>query len=364
MPVFETKDLLKALKRARLAVHTQDFIPIHSCFCFEGKKWVYGYNNMVAVRTQLNMATEFAVEADVLYKMLSSLSAKEVTLETSDKALELQTKGTKVQVPILGPEDFQLKWPKISDGGQNYVFTAQTLKTFIHGLKLCMSSIGDGAHTPAQMGVTVTASGKGELILQSTTNRSISNFISEKGWGGLKMNQLIFPTGFCKALMDLIADAGDEAGVKMLVSQKSVVFDMGKTQILGKLISNPNPLNFEKAIEAHMGGSKKQEFPKKMGPIFDRCEIILAPELRKFVKVKEDGNKLSFEATGRLGTVKDSVKSKEAWGSKPREYWTDTQLVQAALATEPQELVLTDRAMGFASPGYLHLIATATQNPN
>jgi len=353
---FDREELLQQLDVAKLAIDSRDFIPILSHFCFHGKT-VTAYNDFIGI--QVNCKTNFtlALQANILLKLLSSVSTKEVDIGFSKNAVFFKAgaarTGVRGRLPFMGEEDFLFKWPNLKRIGM-HTFKEKQAERFFNGIQLCLSSVGD--QMPSQMGVTLNHKGK-SLCMYSTNNKAISKFTTT-ALTNAGVENIILPTIFCQAILKGAQTYGLE-NVGIQVAKGFVVVSFGdECKMYGKLVNNKDPLDFEEVIGEHIGkdyADTKQKAPKGFADIFNRALLILGNDLQKTVIAQCELNTVTVEAKSSLGKVKSSAVFKKNW--KAHTCGIDAEL--AVKAVENCDTVyFGNRVVVFSKGNYMHLLST------
>jgi len=353
---FNREELLGKLDVAKLAIDARDFIPILSHFCFHGKT-VTAYNDFIGIRVKCSTNFTLALQANTLLRLLSSVHTEEVDIGFSKNAVFFKAgaarTGVRGRLPYMGEDDFLFKWPNLKRLGMHQ-FKAKQAERFFNGLELCLSSVGD--QMPSQMGVTLNHKGK-LLCMYSTNNKAVSKF-STMALTNAGVENIILPTVFCQALLKGAQTYGyDDVGIQ--VAKDFFVVSFGyECKIYGKLVSNKDPLDFEKVLAAHLEKGYKdkiRKLPKNFLEIFERALLILSNDLLKQVRVQLELNTLTAEAKSSLGKVKSSAVFKKNLPAKA--FSVDAELVVKAVE-QCNSVYFGKRVVVFVNDTYMHLLAT------
>ena len=198
------KDMLDV---AKIAIDQRDFIPILSHFCFSGSTMT-AYNDLLGIRIPCKTNFVCALQANTLLQLINSTQAEIISIGFTANTAYLKTgkprKGMRARLPYMGEDDFFFKWPNIKRL-EKYKLTELQLKSFINGLQLCLSSVGDQHLT--QMGIVISSLSR-DVVLNSTNNKAISRyaFRANMNW----FNKDILPESFCKAIIKACEVYGTE----------------------------------------------------------------------------------------------------------------------------------------------------------
>lgn len=353
---FNREELLGKLDVAKMAADPREFLPILSHFCFDGKN-VTAYNDWIGIRVACKSNFRLALQANVLLKLLLSVSTEEVDIGFSKSTVFLKAgpsrTGVRARLPYMGEEDFAFEWPNLKRLQKCEMSKAMAAK-FLKGLKLCLSSVGD--QMPFQMGVTLYEVGD-TLRMYSTNNLAMSRYWMPST-GLAEIENIILPTTFCQAILKAAAVYGHE-GMKLMRGRNFAIVQLGsECTMWGKFIANDDPVDFEKVFKQHLGKYKqgRQKVPNNFSEIFQRALLMLTTGddgMRKTVVVQLAGNTLTVESKSSLGKVKSSAVFKKTWPS--REVVVDAEL--AARAAENCDVVYFGRgAAVFGKGAYTHMV--------
>lgn len=354
---FDRKTVLSTLDVVKLAVDTQDFVPVLSHFCFDGRN-VTAYNDFIAIRAKLRTSFSLALKASTLLSLLGSIGADKISLGQSKKTVFLKSGnprvGVRARLPYISPEDFIFKWPKPSKRSIEDL-SEKTAAQFFKALQLCLVSVGQ--QNPNQMGITLDKR-KDRLYFYSTNNSAISRYHMPFEKSSEDMSNVVFSTQFCQGLLKAYAAYGDQ-GVSFSITKGYCIFFFGEEcAVYGKLVNNPDPYDFEDIISKHTKNwrKKRQKVPPNFAEIFDRSLLVLQRDLQKLVSLEVLGNTVSVEASSSLGKVKSSAVF-------PKTFLDDKTLsidaeFAAKAASSCEQVFFGEGAVVFSKGNYTHLVST------
>lgn len=356
---FNREKFKQALDVAKLAIDQREFIPILSHFCFSGRT-ITTYNDMIGIQVAFKTNFVCALQANVLLRLMGSVESKDVALGFDKKTVYFKSGasrlGVRARLPFMEEEDFFFKLPNIKRLDTFKLSEKQTA-SFVNGLKLCLSSIGD--QQPVQMGITLTE-GKSSLFFYSTNNKAISRYVMKLSLGCFEND--ILPTSFCNAVIKGSEVYGTK-DVSISKGKEFVIISFGtKCKIYGKLIRNRDPLDFEKVVKQHLPAEyrkNRQKLGTEFSESFQRALIILGAELSKLVVVNIDSNVISVEARSSAGKLKSSVEFKKSFGKGflRGQFRVDAELALKALE-HADYICFGKNSMIFLKGSYMHLLGT------
>lgn len=355
---FNRAELLETLDVAKLAIDSREFIPILSHFCFN-KKYVTTYNDRIGIRIALKTNFSVALQAETLLKLVNSVSSEVVQVGFADKSVYFKSgavrKGVRARLPYMNEEDFFFKWPNMKRLDLQKL-DAGTAETFFRGLQLCLSSVGE--QDPTQMGVTLTSK-KGGMLLHSTNTKSISRFFFKNSVTSFKDD--ILPTDFCKALIKGWSVYGSE-DVSIAKDRDSVLVRFGSHCVMyAKLISNKDPLNFEKVIKEYVPAGFKKEMQKwheDFPEALQRAQIMLRADLDDLCRMHVDRALITIETKGPTGKLRSSAEFDDIVCKEDNRHSFSADIGLMLKAVEnTSHLYVAKKCLVFSDGNYMHLVS-------
>lgn len=342
--------LLQSLNLAKAAVAGQAYVPALTHFAFDG--WgVLAYNDVSAIGIHAPIDLPVCLPADMLIKTLNSMTAEKVLItETDDGAVVVAAGRSKVKLPYLKLEAFPFEFPPVcwEDG---FIVTADMLK----GIEKCLVGVGTDPTHPAQMGVTLEATGRG-CTLYSTDNFTISRYQSNANVKLPGDIPIILPAFFCNQLIALSKAFADEEIVVGLPKGAICANFGGQAMLFTKLLVDLEPMDFSRILNKYLQGSgpdKAVDIPNGFESALDRALLILSTEMDKATKITiEDGKMKLFSSSGQ-GESSDVLAFD--FDDAPS-FLADPALVSRASKICRKMLPL-EKVMLLADGQFLHLIA-------
>lgn len=354
---LDREEFLQTLDIAKLAIDSRDFIPILSHFCFHGDQ-VTAYNDFIGVKVKCKTNFRLALQANTLLRLINSVASQEIEIGESKKTVFFKSgharTGVRGRLPFMQEADFYFRWPS-KKRLPVCELSEQQAERFFLGVQMCLSSVGD--QMPMQMGVTMNRV-KSSLRMYSTNNRAISKY-TMKALEVEGLENVILPTIFCEALLKGAAHYGLEK-ITLRVDRKFVLVEFGdECTMYGKLISNEEPLDFEKVISEHVTLAEykrgRQKTPKDFASIFERALLMMSSDmLNNVVNVSLEQNTVSVEASSSLGKVKSSAVFKKNWPTKSFGLAADLAAKASAMA---QYVYFGKGVVIFSKGTYMHLLS-------
>jgi len=189
--------------------------------------------------TKIKQETEkeiiFLLEPQKIIEFLTLIPAGKINIDLEDKKIIISQNKTKGAFPLLAPLDFPLPPKKEKK--------AQKIKTkdFFNDLSLILFSAAKDEGRPVLTGINFVADK--DLTLVSTDGFRLSLIKIKKQ---LEHPPFIIPASFLEEVSKLARDE-DEIGFLYIEEEKTVVFEIKKTEVYSRLIEGDFP-PFEKVI--------------------------------------------------------------------------------------------------------------------
>ena len=151
---------------------TQAYIPALTHIQFDGE-YATTYNDISAISVRAKVDVEACLPGDLLIRALNSFGAENIAFQQGpkDDSLVISSGRSKLKLPVLPLSAFPYEAPDTKKASE-IVLDHSILK----GIERCLLSVGNDPTHPAQMGVTLDADDKGNAVLFSTDNFTISRY--------------------------------------------------------------------------------------------------------------------------------------------------------------------------------------------
>lgn len=353
--------LLKITGLVRPALSTQSYIPALQTIKFD-KGYATAYNDISAISVRAgDVEISRCLPGELLIKALTSFSAEQIMFqEDGDAGLVLSSGRSKIKMPTQAPKDFPLEWPADSDA--EIILDHAILK----GINACLISVGTDPTHPAQMGVTLDVDDKGNAILFSTDNFTISRFQTKSKIKLPGDAPVILPRFFCEQLV-ILAKAFADDEMALLLFPGALMVEFGKNaKLFTKTPVDLEPLDFPRIMDKHckLAGLKDQlaDIPDNFDAAFGRALLVLSGEIDKVTKVTLGDGNFKMHSTSAMGDAEDTLPYKGEMAGEPSEpFYVDPALVSRAskacalMGFSSKVLVMAD-----ADAQFVHLVAYCT----
>jgi DNA polymerase III sliding clamp (beta) subunit (PCNA family) len=337
-----------ALALVRPAVGRGLFVPVLSHFCFTGDE-VVGYDDLIAISTALPTSFACAVPADLLAKLLGSMTADEVSFAHDGAELRVSCGRSKVKLPALPRDAFVYKGVSAS---WKVHFTTEVTDDFLKGVAACLVSVGIDPTHAAQMGITWHAGPK--PVLYSTDNVTMSRYELEPS-DDPEMT-LILPASFCRELLSLSAKAAvRKERVHLSVYDHAVVATFGEwATLFTKVDTAEAPLDFGAVFERLLSGKvKPSNIPNSWDAAFSRAAAVVdikAP----VASIEVDDEVMTVLTESSVGEVKDQLTVRAA--SDASQFYVDPQHV-LRVSKHVKTFSCFPKALALQAPSFTHVIS-------
>lgn len=296
--------LLQSLNLAKAAVAGQAYVPALTHFAFDG--WgIMSYNDVSAIGVRGPIDLQICLPAEMLIKTLNSMTAEKILMtQTDDNAIVVAAGRSKVKLPYLELSSFPFEFPAVcwEDG---FIVTADMLK----GIEKCLVGVGTDPTHPAQMGVTLEATGRG-CTLYSTDNFTISRYKSNANVKLPGDVPVILPTFFCNQLLALSKAFADEEIIVGLPKGAVCASFGGQATLFTKTLVDLEPMDFSRILGKYLEGANVEdavEIPNGFESALDRALLILSTEMDKATKIIVEGGKMKLFSASGQGEASDTL---------------------------------------------------------
>ena len=357
--VTNREALIKIASLVRPALSTQAYIPALTHIKFDGE-FASAYNDVSAIVVKAPVDVEVCLPGELLIRTLNSFGAENISIQESSKdgSVLISSGRSKIKMPSIALASFPLVIPDTKRASE-IVLDASILK----GIERCLLSVGNDPTHPAQMGVTLDADDKGNALLYSTDNFTISRYQTKSKIELPGDSPVILPTFFCQQLVTLAKSFPDEEVVLCLVAGALLV-EFGKVgKLFNKTLVDLEPLDFPRIFDKHckMAGLKDRlaKIPDSWESSFSRAMLVLGGEVDKITKVVVGEESIKIHSSSSMGDSDDTMGYDGDHLDAPQEpFYVDPALVLRAskacglMAFNERALALAD-----ADAQFTHLIA-------
>lgn len=355
---IKRKDLINIAALVKPALASAAYIPALTHIMFDGKR-ACAFNDVAAIWVNAQFGYEGCLPGELFIKALNSFKGDTVGLDRLNDGQTLITSGrSKIKLPTMEVADYPQ--PKLKlDKAWEIVIDPDLIK----GIRSCLISVNDDKAHPAQMGVTLDADLKGNALLFSTDNVTISRYKTTTAVELPNGAPIILPTFFCQMLIELWSVWSEDAA--LYIGADFIAAEFGDNATLfSRVIADLEPMEFEptvaRIIDPASVKKKSVTIPDQWEAAFERAMLVLSGEVVKATHVKLKDGKLALESDSAMGTADDRME----FDDKDAELnaHVDPQLIlrgskaAAAVAFTPKATVLSSEKGEF-----IHIIAHTTK---
>lgn len=305
---MDRKDLLDALRMAKPALSSQDFIPVLKHFVFDGQT-VSAYNDNLGIQIEFPSELQCAIPGDLLQSLVSKYSADELKFDFGKDKVEIKCGRNRTSLPFLDPVDDKDQFIEWMPEEGSAVATFKADGPFLVGLGRCKEFVGNDGNKLAEIGITMTTEGpSGHLY--STDNLTISSQkLSLHSYEGADLN-IIIPVPWCLAVNNLTNEIGDE-DVQIEIGDGYIMADIsGEAVVVAKLIE-AEPYAFKEIIEENLGDSDYEKLlvtpPDEFYAALDRNLVIQGKSMEKEIDVTIADSVMAINCNSDLGNSDDTI---------------------------------------------------------
>jgi len=364
----EFKRVLQALKPA---LATDNFIETTVCYCFN-KNRVYAYDGVMVIQYPFKTGIEGGVEGDSLYKIVNSLSVKEVEISGDSDIFQIKAGRSQFKTGLLPKSKFILESDSFPPDKRTLSFSLTG--SFFKGLEKCLVSINDG--TPQNLsqgttGITFIREKEGKYTMYSTDNVSISKYhfkAPDKVFKKAKRHSFTLSKKFCFQILSMKKDLekgklvlsknGDYAGV---ISPK-IPFPKEDFLMASKTVFVEKEVPYEDVIKHNLGKGSAVQTP--VSPIIvkalERASIILKNEtaIGPGVIFSLQGKVLKLRSSSVAGEIREKIILKEELSMKTTEFMVTPSLALRAFKNNTFWDISPKALLFKSDANHLHLLAT------
>lgn len=352
---IERKVLTDVVNMVKPALSTASYIPALTHIRFDSE-YATAYNDITAIMVKAQMDLDCCLPGDLLARTLNSFSAQHVAIQqNSENEVVLSSGRSKIKMPALPITQFPFELVEADD---DLEVTPEMLK----GIERCLISVGNDPTHPAQMGITLDVDEKGNAVLFSTDNFTISRYQTKTEIELPGDSPVILPTFFCNQLISLSkAMPAEDIGLSLLPGGVLATFGKMKAFLFTKAMVDLEPLDFPKIVGTNvkLSGLKDRagKIPDSWEGAIQRALLVVAEEADKSTKFTADGEDLKLFTKTPVGESSDTVTLElDEFPEKP--FHVDPSLI--ARASKVCSLIeLGDRTLILADDEakFVHLIA-------
>jgi DNA polymerase III sliding clamp (beta) subunit (PCNA family) len=291
------------------ALSDSDLIPVLRHFWFTGDA-LMAFNDHIAI--SIPFPTEFkgAVPGDSLLSLVGNCiptgKNKEVVMTVNDNHLHIKIWRTKMDLPLLEPDNFIFEMPQLKQATQFPVDG----ETFCAAIKQCMLSVSTDTSVPDQLGITLIPDNS-RLLLFSTDNSTLTHS-HVKLTKAVTIKRVILPTMFCEQLERF----GNGKELQLEIFEDHAMFRAGDVTVFGRLIASPRPLDFVNIFERNVPEANRKKLvsiPSRLKLALERAVVITESRVDRTkteLKIEDQRLKLQSKSAAR-GSVDDVITLKE-----------------------------------------------------
>lgn len=286
--------LLSALSLASGAVAQKDFIPILTCFCFDGTT-LHAYDDAVAIVTPCKTDFTGAIKADPLLKFLKASKAKEIELTEEGGKILVTAAKANLELDLMDAAEFVFAMPNED--------AAEVLSNgLVDGLRRCLPSMSQDTTYPAYMGVTVGFA-KGKMNLYSTNNILATEATVEAKVPKALANVCVqLSPAFVRALCAI-----SQPITKFLVGDGWFSAQLAdETVVFGRTLANGDAAAFRDRFESVAERCEFQPLPVGFDRMIARALAVASDDTA--ANLTTGNGRLNMHTKSALGEVKDAVK--------------------------------------------------------
>lgn len=352
--------LIRAVNLVRPALANQAYIPALTHIKFDGHR-ATAYNDISAISVAADFELQCCIPGDLLIKTLNSFGGDNIAFQGGgDVPLVLSSGRSKIKLPTLDVSNFPFQID-LSSGGHDIIVDESILK----GIERCLVSVSNDSTHPAQMGVTLDTDKKGNAVLFSTDNFTISRYQTKNKIKLPGDAPIILPTFFCEQLIGM-AKALKSSEITLILLANGLCAEFGNNgddgTLFTKTLVDLEPLDFFNIFEKYCKATTicscdLDTIPDAFDGAINRALLILGGEVAKSTKITLYKDKIELHTSSPFGDSDDVIEFNPAFPDLKPFFVDPSHLARAAktctsMAFLPKVVLMASQDLAF-----LHLIA-------
>lgn len=343
-------ELIANLKQVEPALSSKEFVPIFTCFCFDGAT-VTAYDDIVALQAPCGINIKGGLRGRLLLDFFEASKATNVEISQDGRDVHIKAGRSKLDTTAFPEEDFIFQFPKGEDAEVIDIDEA-----FTEALGKALVSMGTDPSHQWRMGVTTIFDSRG-IIFYSTDNKSASkvwvDFDKERD---IPERVTVLPPRFC----ELVVDLGKKNGAHKLVLTETWAECKFKSglRLFSKTIQQAAPDQYDAIFTEQAGKKVRQQLidiPAGLDRCLERSEVVIGyntDDPKMTLKVEE--GKLNFYTKSPVGDVRDTIKLE---GHPDIEVDCLPSLIKRVLP-QVNRFLVTEGCVVLAGEKFVHLVTT------
>ncbi|CAN5201676.1 DNA polymerase III subunit beta [soil metagenome] len=245
-----SENLQKKLSYLNHAISSRTDLPILLNILIETDNGILRISSTdleIGIQVQLPAEIEdegaITVPAKTFSELINSLPREKITLTTTDGSLTVESKRTKSSFQTIPANEF----PKLYEEKGDTLATVQ-MTSLRHDVSMVVFSASTDTARPALSGILVKKEGSGFLFVGTDGYRlSLKHHASSSEHAGVAEGQtIIIPARVFREVLAM-KEEGEEMSIYVSKGSNQVMFEIGDTLLIGRLIEAEFP-NYERII--------------------------------------------------------------------------------------------------------------------
>ncbi len=245
-PGGSLQTLLAKLRTVEPAIAVNPLVPVLTKFWFTGTN-LMAYNDFIGIAVPF--ASEFTgvVSGRFRYLLEAAGFDNEIKLTaTADELVIGNAENDHLYIKLaLEAPDIPFVMPQLRRSHPSCQGVGDLVKALAH----CLPSVGTDTSKAEYLGVTIVPS-EDRLLVYGAENLTLSRAIIPNG---IDLRERVLLHGdFCRQLVRLYGELGDQTNVSFGVVDRYTLFQAGDTLLYGPLLEQRNPIDFENVVRQYL----------------------------------------------------------------------------------------------------------------
>lgn len=293
-------DFLRDLSAVKPGLASEPIAPITGYVWFTGTHMMT-YNDVIAISVPFKTDFEGAVPGPLLINTLESSFARNATLEARQTYAKLKAGKTDLDLPLLLPDAFLFKMPKLVDG-----IRVKNDHGIFQVLSDCQLSVGKDFTDANQLGVTLIQ--EDSALYGFSTNRTTlcrSRISGNPGFLEV-VKRVLIPTSFCE---QVLAMRSDKEPMLLWFGKTYALFKSGSVTLWGRYIRNDKPYNYLQIIDRYVpknANGNMRPTPKDFKGIVGRALFVAEDAKTQRTVISIQDGKAKMVTKSERGAMQDA----------------------------------------------------------
>lgn len=369
---MDAKTLADALDMASGSLLNLEYLPILTCFAFEGESF-HAYDDRCATVVSLDTGLNCGIRGDKLIELIKTYRG-DITLSATDDEVTVKRKGSTIRLPCMPPDTFIYTAPDQRKLGG---FSFPMSDAFVDALLLANESVGRDSLRPDWAGVILIIK-QNSVQLYATDNMTVVAIkfpdLTPKVINGGTDARIIIPRSTIAQIGRVHSGMKTPKTRTLLVTEKYVTARFGAEEgfpdvrVVSKLIPSEEAFDFAKLVKSYTGDAgtfvpvprnRERNEDERFAASVKRAAVLCGSMSKSHMQLRIEGNILRMDCVGEFGELADRYTLPEAPGDASIK--VDPSYVQRFLDVAETFAINDQKALCFAHGDSHYLVGGRTE---